>query len=80
MIFRCPNCRAIVQPTDEICPICERPVPAEARDASNLPPVVATPPTRHRPRVGRIAIRGVAVAGWVVAIAVVVLVLRAWVV
>jgi len=79
VIFRCPNCRAIVQPTDEVCPICQHPVPVEDRDPSNLPPVVATPPGRRRPRAGRIAIRIVAIIGWLVAVGVVLVVLRAWV-
>ncbi len=78
MIFRCPNCRAIVQPTDEVCPICQHPVPVEDRDPANLPPVVATPPGRSRPRAGRIAIRVVAIIGWLVAVGVLLLVLRAW--
>lgn len=79
MIFRCPNCQAIVQQSDEICPICQYPVPADARDPANLPAVVATPPGRRRPRAGRIAIRIVAILGWLVALGVLLLVVRAWV-
>ncbi len=78
VIFRCPNCRAIVAETDEVCPICQHPVPAEARDRSLLPEVHATPVRHDRPRVGRMLVTAVAIAGWVVAIGVVALVLTSW--
>ena len=69
VILRCPSCHAIVQQTDEICPICEYPVPPESRDPNLVEQ--AAPALAPAPDVavtGRMVVRGLAVLGWASAI------------
>jgi hypothetical protein len=66
MIPRCPHCGAIVQATDDICPICQYPVPDEARQEQppGLPPPML--PTHGSGATGRRVVRAAAILGWII--------------
>jgi hypothetical protein len=66
MIPRCPHCGAIVQATDENCPICQYPVPLEVRQGTGAPPVSPSPALHGTGRGGRTLVRVVALVGWAI--------------